>query len=130
MYIRIKVNILQIYFYVECYFYSFFMWGDELNAGVIFSIIGAIGTMAGVVFGYSNYVNKRDEKIKHDVKVSVKLDEIILNLSEIKTCNKEQSIKIEKIDKGLTKIESSVKSAHKRIDDIQERNDKKVRSVI
>ena len=95
------------------------MWGDELNAGVIFSLIGACGTVAGIIFGYISYANKRDEKIKRDVKVSVKLDEIISSLTEIKTCNKGQNIKIERIDKGLTKIESSVKSAHKRIDELQ-----------
>ena len=96
-----------------------------MNTATIISTIGiiisAISVMAVIYF---NHTNKKsgtqkdfEERIKENTRITMKLDEICSDVKDIAQIEYE----IKSHDGRLTKLEESVKQAHKRIDNHEDR---------
>ena len=59
--------------------------------------------------------------VKRDIEISTKLDMVLSGNVELKNETKEINGKFDKFNERLTRVEESVKSSHKRIDDLEKR---------
>lgn len=86
--------------------------------------IALICTLFGACLGYFNFQRARDKDTKEDGKTqgitTFKLDYISKGIDEIRLDIKAQDRKIEDINTRLVKVEESSKSAHHRIDGLEE----------
>ena len=100
-----------------------------MNTATIISTIGiiisAISVMAVIYF---NHTNKKsgtqkdfEERIKENTRITMKLDEICSDVKDIKHEIAQIEYEIKSHDGRLTKLEESVKQAHKRIDNHEDR---------
>lgn len=81
-------------------------------------------TILGACIGYLNFQRNKDKDTKEDGKnqgiTAFKLDYISNGINEIRLDLKAQDRKIEDIHTRLVKVEESSKSAHHRIDSLEE----------
>lgn len=95
-------------------------WGDIMDSGYI---VGSIGSIAAIVFGYIAFIRDRDKDktdgAKSDATVLTEIGYIKANTDEIKAEQKEQrKTNIEFITR-LTAVEASARQAHNRIDALE-----------
>ena len=85
--------------------------------------ITLVCSLLGAVIGYVTFNRNRDKDIKKDTKeeaeTKAKLDYISKGVDDIRIDFKTQQRDIQELKERVIKNEASVKSAHKRIDDIE-----------
>ena len=88
-------------------------------------LIGISGTIVGVVLGILGYKKKSETDIREDTQketiLSTKLDYISRNVDDIRVDLKAKAERDVKFSERLIKVEESVKSAHHRLDDLENR---------
>lgn len=96
-------------------------------------LIGIAGTLLGIVFGYLGFRRNERQDLKKDteedtkakVELNAKLDVLLSNNTEIKGSVKELDKKFEEFKDDtnvrLTRVEESVKQAHRRIDNMEKK---------
>ena len=90
--------------------------------------IGLVFTILGGVIGYATYLMNSRKNVKQETKEDVamstkldtKLDMISKNIDEIRLDNKDFNKTIHQLGERLSAVESSTKSAHRRIDNLEE----------
>lgn len=90
--------------------------------------IGLVFTILGGVIGYATYLMNSRKNVKQETKEDVamstkldtKLDMISKNIDEIRLDNKDFNKTIHQLGERLSVVESSAKSAHHRIDNLEE----------
>lgn len=91
---------------------------ENISISLLCSLIGCI---IGI-FGYKRTQKKDiEEDTTRIVKMDVKLDTIGKNVDEIRLENKDFSKSINNLNERVTVVEQSVKSAHHRIDGLEEK---------
>ncbi|ELU5587505.1 hypothetical protein ACV3R5_10630 [Clostridium perfringens] len=94
-----------------------------MNVDVV-ALIGIIGTIAGVYLGFWKAKKDSEKSIKEDTiqntVVATKLDSISKGVDEIRIDFKTQAREIQRIQLEQARLNESVKSAHHRIDELQE----------
>lgn len=87
------------------------------------AIIGAICAFIGIVFGYLTYKRTAKKDIKDEcttqTRVEMQLNYISRGVDDIRLDLKAQDAKINGLVERVAKVEESAKSAHKRLDDIE-----------
>ena len=90
--------------------------------------IGAGSVLFGMLITYLTFMRGRDKEIKTDAtenaKVSVKLNHISSGVDDIKLDLKTNERQINRLNTELVKVNESVKSAHKRIDNINKEDER------
>lgn len=85
--------------------------------------IALICTILGVLIGIATFSRNRDKDIKKDTKevaeTKAKLDYISKGVDDIRIDIKAQQRDIEELKERVIKNEASLKSAHKRIDNLE-----------
>ncbi|HEY5524189.1 MAG TPA: hypothetical protein VIK26_02510 [Clostridium sp.] len=83
---------------------------------VVCSIVGSVMVVAGY-----NRLTKKDteDETRNNAIISTKLDYAIKGIEEIKSDNREQIKQNNDINERMATVESSTKSAHKRIDELE-----------
>lgn len=92
----------------------------NVSLPVMISIIGLCCTVLGAIIGYITFIKKIKDEAKEGGKVTLDLEYIKKGIDEIRLDNKENDRKISNIIERMVKVEESSKSAHKRIDHIEE----------
>lgn len=98
-----------------------------METSALLTIIGAVGTVCGIIFGYIGYQKglrtdfykegSDDGTLKADTQyIKRRIDDVLL---EQKDTNKSFNILSERV----TRVEESSKQAHKRIDSIERKRD-------
>ena len=86
-------------------------------------IISLFFTVLGGSIGYLSFkrTNRKDdaEKVRHDTKIDIKLDNIAKNVDEIRLDNKDFSKTISKINERLGVAENDIKAVKGRVDDLE-----------
>ena len=90
--------------------------------------IGLVFTILGGVIGYATYLMNSRKNVKQETKEDVamstkldtKLDMISKNIDEIRLDNKDFNKTIHQLGERLSAVESSTKSAHHRIDNLED----------
>lgn len=94
-----------------------------MNISLIEIIFGLFFTALGGVLGYlgfkRNVKKDSDDKIRHDTKIDVKLDNIAKNIDEIRLDNKDFSKTINNLGERMVVVEQATTRAHKRIDSLE-----------
>ncbi|MEG2289906.1 MAG: hypothetical protein RSA29_02560 [Clostridium sp.] len=89
--------------------------------------IGAICAVIGAVIGISTFKRNQNKDIKQegrdDAVISTKLEYISRGVDDIRLEIKAQDRKIEDINGRLIRVEESTKSAHKRIDSLEDKEE-------
>ncbi|MEG2919425.1 MAG: hypothetical protein RR851_16030 [Clostridium sp.] len=100
---------------------------ETVSIGVICTVIGVICTVIGAVIGIGTFKRNQKKDIKQegrdDAVVSTKLDYISRGVDDIRLDIKAQDRKIEDINGRLIRVEESAKSAHKRIDSVEDKEE-------
>ena len=91
----------------------------DINTGVLIALIGCIVGLAGWLRNHDTD-NERDPS--NLTTVIVKLENIRVGISELKSDLKRTAEDLKGIDRRLTVVEESVKQAHKRINEIKGEN--------
>ena len=91
---------------------------ETISVALIFTVLGG-----GV--GYLTFIRGRDKDIKKDAKdqaeISVKLDMTLKGIADIQSDFKAQDKRIDDVNIAVIKVNESVKSAHYRIDGLEEK---------
>ena len=86
--------------------------------------IALVCTVVGVLISYATFQRNRGHDIRADTReeadTKAKLDYISRGVDDIKLDNKQRDREMLKMNERLIREEESVKSAHKRIDGIEE----------
>lgn len=88
-------------------------------------LISIVSVCFSVFFGLKN--NKRsdtkdiEERVKENTRINMKLDSIASNTTEIKNEVSEMRKEINSHDGRIVKVEEAVKSAHHRLDGLEDR---------
>ena len=90
---------------------------DNVTIGVICSLLGAIVSFFTVV---RYYKQNTQEETTDNTRLKDRLDYISNGVDNIRLDIKAQSMKIDNITERLTRVEESAKSAHHRIDGLEE----------
>ena len=94
-----------------------------MDFGVFELLFGLATTGIGCIIGLLGYkrTGKKDdaEKVRHDTKIDVKLDNIAKNVDEIRLDNKDFSKTINKLNERLGIAENDIKSVKGRVDDLE-----------
>lgn len=89
--------------------------------------ITLVCSLLGAAIGYLTFNRNRDKDIKKDTKeeaeTKAKLDYISKGVDDIKIDFKVQQREMQELKERVIKNEASIKSAHKRIDGIEERGE-------
>ncbi len=89
--------------------------------------ITLVCSLLGAVIGYLTFNRNRDKDIKKDTKeeaeTKAKLDYISKGVDDIRIDFKTQQRDMQELKERVIKNEASIKSAHKRIDGIEERGE-------
>ena len=91
----------------------------DINTGVLIALIGCIVGLAGWL---RNPDTDNEGETSNLATVIVKLDNIRVGISELKSDLKRTAEDLKGIDRRLTVVEESVKQAHKRINEIKGEN--------
>lgn len=91
------------------------------------AIIGALGTVFGIVLGFLTFNRNRDNDVKNDATESAvirtKLDGISQGVESIRIDIKANERRVSELSERVIRMDESLKSAHKRIDDIASKGD-------
>ncbi len=94
---------------------------DNISIGLVFTIIGG---MIGYATFYMNSKKNTKQETKEEVatttKIDTKLDIISKNVDEIRLDNKDISKAVQSLGERMSAVEQSTKSAHHRIDSLEE----------
>lgn len=94
---------------------------DSISVGLVFTIIGGI---IGYATFYMNSKKNAKQETKEEVatttKIDTKLDIISKNVDEIRLDNKDISKSLQSLAERVSAVESSTKSAHHRLDNIED----------
>lgn len=91
---------------------------SDVTVGLICTVIG---TVLGIIAAY-NYAKKdTKEETQCSTRLESKIDYAARGIDDIKLDNKEQGRQLNSMNARLIVVEESSKSAHKRIDKIQEK---------
>lgn len=86
--------------------------------------IALLSTLIGVIIGIATFSRNRDKDIKkaakEDAETKAKLDYISRGVDDIKLDNKQRDREFSKMNDRITIVEQSVKSAHRRLDVLEE----------
>lgn len=86
--------------------------------------IALVCTIIGAIISYATFQRNRGHDIRADTReeadTKAKLDYISRGVDDIKLDNKQRDREMLKMNERLIRVEESVKSAHKRIDGIEE----------
>ncbi|MEN8075314.1 hypothetical protein ABFP60_00045 [Clostridioides difficile] len=86
--------------------------------------IALASTVIGAIISYATFQRNRGHDIRADTReeadTKAKLDYISRGVDDIKLDNKQRDREMLKMNERLIRVEESVKSAHKRIDGIEE----------
>lgn len=91
----------------------------DINTGVLIALIGCIVGLAGWL---RNHDTDNEKETSNMTTVLVKLENIQVGISELKSDLRRTSEDLKGIDRRLTVVEESVKQAHKRINEIKGEN--------
>lgn len=95
-----------------------------MDIGLFDVLYGLFFTGLGGLIGYlsfkRNIKKDNDDKIRHDTKIDVKLDNIAKNVDEIRLDNKDFTKTVNALGERVTAVEQSTTLAHKRIDNLEE----------
>lgn len=91
----------------------------DVNTGVLIALIGCIVGLAGWL---RNHDNDNEKETSNMTTVLVKLENIQVGISELKSDLRRTAEDLNGIDRRLTVVEESVKEAHKRINEIKGEN--------
>lgn len=83
-------------------------------------VIAGIGCIIGILTFGKNAKKDNNEKVKHETRMDVKLDNIAKNVDEIRLDNKDFTKTVSSLGERVTAVEQSTKQAHKRIDNLEE----------
>lgn len=94
---------------------------EYISVGLVFTILGGV---IGIATYFMNSRKNVRQETKEDValstKLDTKLDMISKNIDEIRLDNKDFNKTIHQLGERLSAVESSTKSAHHRIDNLEE----------
>ena len=100
--------------------------GDHLES--LGAIIGAAGTVFGIVIGFLTFGRNRDKDVRVDATrnavIETKLDNINQSVNSIAVDLKASDQRWTNTDKEVARIDEIAKSAHKRIDALESKEDK------
>lgn len=89
-----------------------------------FAILGAVSTVFGMVISYFTFMRGRDKNIRSDAtkdaKVSTKLDYISSGVDDMRIDLRANQKEMGRMNEQLIRVDESTKSAHKRIDKLEE----------
>lgn len=91
----------------------------DINTGVLIAVIGCIVGLAGWL---RNHDTDNERETSNMTTVIVKLENIRVGISDLKSDLKRTAEDLQGIDRRLTVVEESVKQAHKRINEIKGEN--------
>ncbi|MBV4420325.1 hypothetical protein KM800_13520 [Clostridium tyrobutyricum] len=102
---------------------------NDINIAAITTAVGLLCTMVGTFVGYKSFKNDTErnskqevrEDAKGDTQLKMQLDYISRGVDDIKLDIKDQNRKISSLIERVARIEESVKSAHHRIDDLEDK---------
>lgn len=102
---------------------------NDISMAAIGTIIGLVCTIVGTVIGYKTFNNesKKDSKqevkndAKDDAQVKMQLSYISRGVDDIKLDIKAQDRRISEVVERVAIVEESTKSAHHRIDGMEEK---------
>ncbi|MGU8884613.1 hypothetical protein ACV3VM_14570 [Clostridium perfringens] len=94
-----------------------------MNVDIV-ALIGLIGTISGVYLGFWKAKKNGEKSIKEDTVqntvMATKLDSISKGVDDIRIDFKTQAREIQRMQLDQARLDESVKSAHHRIDELQE----------
>lgn len=88
----------------------------DINTGVLIALIGCIVGLAGWL---RNHDSDQEKETSNMTTVIVKLENIRVGISDLKSDLKRTAEDLKGIDRRLTIVEQSAKQAHKRIDELK-----------
>ena len=88
----------------------------DINTGVLIALIGCIVGLAGWL---RNHDTDNERETSNMTTVIVKLENIRVGISDLKSDLKRTAEDLKGIDRRLTIVEQSAKQAHKRIDELK-----------
>lgn len=91
----------------------------DVNTGILIALIGCIVGLAGWL---RNHDSDQEKETSNMTTVIVKLENIRVGISELKSDLKRTAEDLKGIDRRLTVVEESVKQAHNRINEIKGEN--------
>lgn len=91
----------------------------DVNTGILIALIGCIVGLAGWL---RNHDSDNERETSNMTTVIVKLENIRVGISDLKSDLKRTAEDLNGIDRRLTVVEESVKQAHKRINEIKGEN--------
>jgi peptidoglycan hydrolase CwlO-like protein len=99
----------------------------EVSTAIIISVLSlAFSVFMGLKSNKRTDTKDIEERVKENTRINMKLDAISSNTTDIKNEVSEMRKEINSHDNRIVKVEESVKSAHHRIDGLEERmNDQK-----
>ena len=88
----------------------------DINTGILIALIGCIVGLAGWL---RNHDSDNERETSNMTTVIVKLENIRVGISDLKSDLKRTAEDLKGIDRRLTIVEQSAKQAHKRIDELK-----------
>ena len=97
----------------------------NVDITVLVTLVGLVGTVSGIYFGFWKAKKDEQKALKEDTVqdtvVATKLDYISKGVDDIRLDIKAQDKSISDVVERLIKVEESTKSAHHRIDSLEEK---------
>ena len=97
----------------------------NVDITVLVTLVGVVGTVSGIYFGFWKAKKDEQKSLKEDTVqdtvVATKLDYISKGVDDIRLDIKAQDKRISDVVERLIKVEESTKSAHHRIDSLEEK---------
>ncbi|EOU1596836.1 hypothetical protein EHZ13_14950 [Clostridium perfringens] len=97
----------------------------NVDITVLVTLVGVVGTVSGIYFGFWKAKKDEQKTLKEDTVqdtvVATKLDYISKGVDDIRLDIKAQDKRISDVVERLIKVEESTKSAHHRIDSLEEK---------
>lgn len=96
------------------------------DLGILATVIGAVGAVCAIVFGYTSY--KRNQKTddsksgKESGTLFTEIGYIKSGIDDIKRKQDKQDERLLQFSERLTAVEASSKQAHKRLDRLEHQN--------
>lgn len=98
-----------------------------INVGILISAIGLFCTLLGAVIGFLTFNRNRDKDVRSDASrnavIETKLDNINQSVNAIAVKLEASDQRWTATDKEVVRIDESVKSAHKRIDALEKKEE-------
>jgi septal ring factor EnvC (AmiA/AmiB activator) len=96
-----------------------------LEASVLVPVLSVLCTVLSLIVGFLTFNRNRDKDVKNDASesavIKTKLDTISSGIDSIRIDIKANEKRVSELSERLIRNEESVKSAHKRIDKIEDK---------